>query len=102
GDFTPGRHLKVRADGEDAPTKSEPYPFLGEDQDAARSVGRRHRVRVVPVGLLREALGVAENPKHCLGLHHDNDLLAQSAARDLLVDRKSTRLNSSHVKISYA
>src|SRR5690606_39810540 len=55
GDFTPGRHLKVRADGEDAPTKSEPNPFLGEDQDAARSVGRRHRVRVVPVSLLRRS-----------------------------------------------
>src|SRR5690606_39753212 len=83
--------------------------------------------------LLREALGVAENPKHCLGLHHDNYLLTQSTARNLLVkvrdtspdncldvletalhqsalfvgqltcepDRKSTRLNSSHVKISY-
>src|SRR3989442_7599679 len=40
-------------------------------------------------------------PGH-LGLQRRLDVLVKPGARPLLRDRKSTRLNSSHVRISYA
>src|SRR5690625_6533863 len=52
-----------------------------------------HRLDGVPVGLLGLVLGQADRGDLRLAVGH---------ARDPRLDRKSTRLNSSHVAISYA
>src|SRR3989475_3633198 len=47
-------------------------------------------------------LSTPEQPKQLLPLTGDRPLLAQTVARLRGLDRKSTRLNSSHSQISYA
>src|SRR5690606_41232884 len=62
----------------------------------------RQRVRLHPVGASaggRDALGYSQQRLHMMSdLVRDDVCLGEIARRD----RKSTRLNSSHVKISYA
>src|SRR5690606_41445360 len=50
-----------------------------------------------------EALAVSDHPVTVvLGAYHETIAKELSGSKAMIVDRKSTRLNSSHVKISYA
>src|SRR5690606_41219661 len=56
------------------------------------------RIPAVPVILLLVELGPGQ--RHLAGVDHDDEIAGVDVGR--VLDRKSTRLNSSHVKISYA
>src|SRR5690554_7067679 len=57
-----------------------------------------YRQRVVGAAFDRGVVG----DDHAFDPGHPADACDQAGGRHLLVDRKSTRLNSSHVRISYA
>src|SRR5690606_39733685 len=67
------------------------------DVVAARRVGAGGREVIAAVDEVR----VAHHQRHVVARRRPEPSLAEAAARHAL-DRKSTRLNSSHVKISYA
>src|SRR5699024_12221043 len=56
---------------------------------------REHPARVI---ILQEADGPSDEPRLDAQIH----LGGKAGASEIIVDRKSTRLNSSHVSISYA
>src|SRR5690606_339560 len=63
------------------------------------SLDMQSRGWVPPLGKHGEQLVHAANGAYLICLQQENKLLPASVVRE---DRKSTRLNSSHVKISYA
>src|SRR3989442_11755580 len=70
-------------------------------------VARAERLAVIEQVAGEEQIGFGGAPaRQLLGTRalelEGRDRLAQLRERSLLVDRKSTRLNSSHVRISYA
>src|SRR5690349_22465975 len=79
----------------DALPISAPHPLRDEQ---ARRVDGQHRDAVV-VGKPPQHLDVLADR---VGRDHDLEAVVAELGRDLERDRKSTRLNSSHVEISYA
>src|SRR5690606_39384482 len=92
------------------PPVSTPFPYTTLFRSAAGPIGRlRYRGLVVgpfELGAVHRVDLVGIGPE--LAGEFARDVLAAELLKDLLVellavlDRKSTRLNSSHVKISYA
>src|SRR3712207_8338236 len=81
------------------PPRSTLFPYTTLFRSALRRPGDHEPVRVEDeLHLLRVLVEVG------LGARHEAPVLAPGAVVDLgeAVDRKSTRLNSSHVNISYA
>src|SRR3712207_8824313 len=77
-----------------------PYTTLFRSQQRGDAADREEvALRLVVVfgePLLRQAAELADVPGR------DEDVAPAALARDVLEDRKSTRLNSSHANISYA
>src|SRR5690606_39403357 len=73
------------------PPRSTLFPYTTLFRSQARSEVRGVAHRAIRVAARADALGIG----------HEIDML-DLARHENLADRKSTRLNSSHVKISYA
>src|SRR5690606_40756122 len=73
-------------------------------QHVERFFGLRLRMTVRQSVILNGVCGVKDLPQSVIlsGVPHSVILSAVFGAKDLCRDRKSTRLNSSHVKTSYA
>src|SRR5690606_41994535 len=88
------------------PSRSPLFPYttlfrslaVADDQLALTPTDRDERVDGLDAGLHRLAEGVDDAAEHAVA---DGDREDVAGRLDRL-DRKSTRLNSSHVKISYA
>src|SRR3712207_353003 len=80
--------------------RSGEVTVLGEP---AGSAGLRHRVGyVTQAPSVYEDLTVRENARYFASLYGMGVREADAAVADVGLDRKSTRLNSSHANISYA
>src|SRR5690349_24249464 len=89
------------------PPRSTLFPYTtlfrslacrADDEDAVRRLRARKARDQKPFAVLVRDLGVA---RRLARIDADEERILTGAARPI-VDRKSTRLNSSHVEISYA
>src|SRR5690349_24027079 len=85
-------------DGELASVLREPLSFPTRRSSDLKKQARFHRVVAAEVkGVGDQRYGLATAPRHIEALRHPG-----SAVEETTRDRKSTRLNSSHVESSYA
>src|SRR5690349_22772239 len=77
-----------------------PYTTLFRSAQPAARAGAAHRLAGVPQGGRRDGAGRAGERRHARLREARRQPRGAHAA--LRLDRKSTRLNSSHVEISYA